>query len=150
LLDEEKCDWKLTFVQMKQTNLNNPRHTFAFILCFRPNLFTNLYIIQKHIQHNVPRRKILNQNKEITKMNFMSKSKSYLLYEDTKSIKKRISFGFSNRSAVLDNSISLETNTGCVLQKVNSHECLDALNYNDSIAMNSINENLVNQLFKTN
>lgn len=60
------------------------------------------------------------------KMNFMSKSKSYLLYEDTKSIKKRISFGLSNRSIVLDNSISLEHNSGCVLQKVNSHECLSS------------------------
>ena len=58
-------------------------------------------------------------------MNFMSKSKSYLL-SDEKSVKKRISFGFTNK-AIYDKSLSFDNDSNCVLKKVNSHEFLDQM-----------------------
>lgn len=55
----------------------------------------------------------------------MSKSKSYLL-SDEKSVKKRISFGFTNKT-VHDKSVSFDNDSNCVLKKVNSHEFLDEI-----------------------
>lgn len=86
-------------------------------------------------------------------MNFISKSKSYLLANDDRSTKKRISFGFTNnRPVYTDTCISFpEANTSCVLQKVHSHECIESLLTNKTTNQEDLtptNEKLVN--FKWN